>query len=107
MVQEIDANENIIINAILPLDEGLDDLKRNAPRLLDNHFVGIVTRVPPGSGITFIKIDRESQTLSEGERLDTPGKFVTWQRALVICTQVIVWDRKHAIEQDSIPGSTE
>lgn len=88
MIQKIDTNENIVINAILPLDEGLDHLERNAPRLLNDYFVGIVTRSPTGPAVTFIKIDRESQALSEGERLDSPGKFVTWQQALVVCHEV-------------------
>lgn len=78
MIQEIDANENIVINTILSLNKGLDHLKGNAPRLLDDHFVCIVTWGPTGPTITFIKIDRESQTISKREWLDSPGKFVTW-----------------------------
>lgn len=77
MIQEVDTNENIIINTILPLDEGFNYLKRDAPRLLDNYFVCVVARVLTGPTIAFIKIDRDTQTIPKRECLDSPGKFVT------------------------------
>lgn len=77
VIQEVDTDENIVIKTILAFDKGFNYLQWDTPRLLNNYLMGIITGVSAGSAVTLIKVDGESNTVSERKWFNRPSEFIS------------------------------